>query len=390
MSETTHDNTYNDVRIQAKANFYGPVILWIGAPVLAVCLFCFVVYVVFFWREFVQLTGYLPWIVGTMLVLLVVGISSRAGVAIYHKAGTARLEHARAKGEALRAMTVLSEQESYTLVRYPTGEIHLLQPVQDQYRYNIKVPETAMLPPAPNSPQLSGRDLIVQGHIDRALAAGKYLLGYDEQGELKDVSQRDLYNLLLAGIPGSGKSTTGLWIAGQRVKAGGLYMASDPHLYYQDDEGRKSLGESLAPFGASRLIETDDGSTSGLIVKLNHMLRELTKRQKPGYVVRAQDNWLWIIDEFNSVIDAMEDAGKTEQFAKGLALLQREGRKFGLHTMLMGHRFSRDDIGKVKIRSVASNILEHKMTDAQQAKVLIGSKGSKAVDLSIGDTLNEH
>lgn len=367
--------------------FYGPIVVTFSAPIVAILTFIFGAYVITHWTQFVTILGYLPWIIGIPVVTAFTLGTAFMVAAAYKKFEEGRERHALAKGAAMRAITMMAERDDYAVVRQPTGQLELLQPSQDQYRYSIKVPEQAMLPAPQSLPQLSGRQLIVDGHVEQALVAGKYLLGYDESGQVKMAAQRDLYNMLLAGIPGSGKSTTGLWLAGQRVKAGGLYMASDPHLNYQDDQGRKSLGASLSPFSSSRLIETDDGSVSGLMVKLNHMLRELAKRQKPGYVVRAEDNWIWIIDEFNSAIDAMEDAGKTEQFAKGLALLQREGRKFGLHTMIMGHRFSRDDIGKVKIRSVASNILCAKMTDINQAKTLIGSSGSKACDLQIGDYL---
>lgn len=374
--------------------FYGPIVITFSAPIVAILTFIFAVYVITHWTQFVTILGYLPFIVG-----IPVGTAFMCGVVLLMSVAYNKFEEGkrqreirkaevkRLDAEIKRLTTVMVERDEYAIVSHDSGELEMFEPSRTQLRLSAKVPEQAMLPAPQSLPQLSGRQLIVDGHVEQALAAGKYLLGYDESGQVRMAAQRDLYNMLLAGIPGSGKSTTGLWLAGQRVKAGGLYMASDPHLNYQDDQGRKSLGESLAPFASSRLIETDDGSVSGLFVKLNHMLRELAKRQKPGYVVRAQDNWLWIIDEFNSAIDAVDDAGKTEQFAKGLALLQREGRKYGLHLMIMGHRFSRDDIGKVKIRSVASNILCAKMTDINQAKTLIGSSGSKACDLRIGDYL---
>ena len=375
-----HDKHY-DLR------FYGPIVITLSTPLMAILLFTFGVYCNYHWTQFVTILGYLPWIVGIPLgTAFTLGTAYVLALA-YGKFEEGHRHRVVARGEAMRSITMMAERDDYAIVRHESGMLELLQPIQDQYRYNIKVPESAMLPAATALPQLSGRQLIQDGHVEQALAAGKYLLGYDAGGQVKMVEQGKLYNLLLAGIPGSGKSTTALWLGGQRVKAGGLYMASDPHLHFQDDQGRKSLGESLAPFASSRLIETDDGSVSGLMVKLSHMQRELAKRQRHGYIVRAQDNWIWIIDEFNSVIDAMDEAGKIEQFSKGLALLQREGRKFGLHTMIMGHRFSRDDIGKVKIRSVASNILCAKMTDINQARTLIGNQGSKACDLQIGDYL---
>ena len=68
------------------------------------------------------------------------------------------------------------------------------------------------------------------------------------------------------------------------------------------------------------------------------MKHTVNDRKRAGYVARLSDIVILVIDEFNSVCE-LEEIRRV--LADDLAYIEREGRKFGVHLMLLGHRWSK-------------------------------------------------
>ena len=267
-----------------------------------------------------------------------------------------------------------------------TGEIKISHHEDVRQNYNIKQVDG----PAP-VPQIAGpkiryaRDLYETGKLFEAIKQGKILLGSgtrdDGSRALWGIPRKDYFSTIAGGLPSSGKTTTAFWILVQQILIGARLILIDPHMHYQSEDGSKSLTKELRPFENSYVFPPIDTSSPGAILqRIKWMKQTVNERKKAGYVARLSDIVILVIDEFNSVCE-LEEIRRV--LADDLSYIEREGRKFGVHLMLLGHRWSRDDIGKVNIRTVASTIMAHKQNDENQAAVLVGSKKNVAEVLNL-------
>jgi len=97
---------------------------------------------------------------------------------------------------------------------------------------------------------------------------------------------------------------------------------------------------------------------------------------------------VFVLDEFNAIVRRLPDELRKE-LADLLLTIAQEGRKFGIFAMIIGQRWSENDLGGknygAAIRSSLASTLAHRFTDEDQAKKLIGSKnGAKCLDLEQG------
>jgi hypothetical protein len=258
-----------------------------------------------------------------------------------------------------------------------TGEIKISHHEDVRQNYTIKQIDA----PAP-VPQIEGpkiryaRDLYETGKLFEAIRNNKIILGhgFKEDGSVTvwGIPRKDYFSTIAGGLPSSGKTTTAFWILVQQILIGARIILVDPHMHYQDEHGNKSLTKELKPFQSSYVFPPiDTSSPSAIMQRIKWMKQTVDERKRPGYVARLSDIVILVIDEFNSVCE-LEEIRRV--LADDLSYIEREGRKFGLHLMLLGHRWSKDDIGKVNIRTVASTVMAHKQNDENQAAVLVGSK----------------
>ncbi len=284
----------------------------------------------------------------------------------------------------LKRNKILARMEQYAITDSPDGpQFH--QVSQERYNYTIRG-ETA--PPAaasalPPPSILYARSLYEDGSLLQAIQAGKILMGRGDNGQILRLARSKYFSTIDAGIPSSGKTTTAYWQIMQQIVVGARLILIDPHMYYTSEEGEKSLAQELAPFADSFLFPPCDASLSGPIMQRVKYMRSLVdQRKRPGYIAKVSDTVLLVMDECNSVFD-LEDI--LEELSNDLAYIQREGRKYNVHTMLIGHRFSKDDIGSVKIRTIASTVMVHRFNDENQAGLLLGkSNAKKALTLHPG------
>jgi hypothetical protein len=213
-----------------------------------------------------------------------------------------------------------------------------------------------------------------------------------DNGDLATLKIKRTFTTLVSGLPGVGKTTTVFWIAGQLVIIGARLWIVDPHINFQDEEGNRSLAAELDALADSFVFPPCDDDPRQVIYRVQFMYKELLKRQQPGYIVRAKDTVIGIMDEYNSVADSIDPSmtvvkheGHNLNFAQSLALIEREGRKFGLHFMLIGHKWAKQDIGGDNaVRTNATTYLCHKLNDPGQAGLLLGNMGKEILKLTTG------
>jgi hypothetical protein len=292
------------------------------------------------------------------------------------------------------AVRVHAVTENFAIYSGEDARIH--DHSEDKINYRVDVAklqgqEQGRLP-APAAPVPTGRQLLIDGTIERNLAQGKLTLGPLEDGEMFLLGLKKFFSALVGGIPASGKSTTVFWIFSQLVMLGARGWLVDPHKDFEDEDGNVSLAKELAGFNDVLIFPTIDCDPNGIIQRVRFMYQQLQSRKKPGYIVRGKDVLIGVIDEFNSVVESIgadvvviKHEGQPMNFAQSMSYLEREGRKYGIIFILIGHRWSRQDIKDVAIRTNASTILAHRFNDEGQAKNLLGeSHGKQALKLTSG------
>jgi hypothetical protein len=244
----------------------------------------------------------------------------------------------------------------------------------------------------------SGRELLQSGLIARMLADGKIILGCGENGRLKWISRKKVFSTLVSGLPSVGKSTTVFWIVLQIIIDGGRIWIADPHMHFEDEDGNRSLAAEMSALAdESRRLGLPnpfvfppcDDTPKEVVKRVRWMYSQLKQRKRVGYLVRAADTILAIMDEFNTIagaIDPKMEIADGLNFAQMIALLEREGRKYGLHFMLIGHRWAQQDIGgESAVRTNATTYLCHRLNDERQANLLLGQgQGKRMLSLSPG------
>lgn len=165
---------------------------------------------------------------------------------------------------------------------------------------------------------------------------------------------------------------------------------------FQDEEGNRSLAAELDALSDSFVFEPCDDDPRAVIPRVRWMYKELCKRQEPGFIVRAQDTIIGIMDEFNTVatgidpnLTIVQHRQQPLNFGQTIALLEREGRKYGIHFMLIGHKWAQQDIGGDNaVRTNATTYICHKLNDQRQAETLLSGRDAKRMlELAVGEYL---
>ncbi len=284
--------------------------------------------------------------------------------------------------EPLRKNRVHLANENF--VAY-TGDIKVSHHDDARYSYNIKQvegPPVAGLLPAPTEkPVPTARQLIEDGTVEQIIKQGEIILGFLEDGTMKKLPYDLLYSTDLGGVGGSGKTTTAFWLCVQEIMAGTRLIVVDPHLHVRRRGMAQGLGQLLAPFKTSYLFAPCADDSEQIMKRAKWMRDENKRRQGPGVNLDREPQVMMVVDEFNSII-AIEEI--KQELGDIIATVQREGRKLGLFFLLVGHRWSQQDIGNVKIRTNAATVMAHYYNDADQADKLLGGSGKLCQQLKAG------
>lgn len=227
------------------------------------------------------------------------------------------------------------------------------------------------------APVQSFAELLQAGVIQTALAQGKMLLGY-AAGALRYGSWLDLYSCGIGGVSGSGKTTTVRFLLFQAILASARLIMIDPHIGSEDE----SLAAQFAGYSGVHIWPPCDANTSDVLRRARYLTKELSERKATG---KKTPFLVLVIDEFNAVMRNKETKNALSDL---LVAIEQEGRKFGIFAMLMGQRWSAQDLGGADIRTSLASTLAHRFTDEDQARKLVGGRnGARCLELPTGHFL---
>jgi hypothetical protein len=172
----------------------------------------------------------------------------------------------------------------------------------------------------------------------------------------------DLYSCAIAGVIGSGKTTTALFLLLQALLAGAKMVLIDPHLH----DPEESLAERLSMFRDSMVFPPCDDTPSDILERTRWLFNEYKRRKALGIKGPAL---IVVFEEFNA---CMRNPEVAKEIADLLTIIEQEARKFGIFAILIGQYWSAQGIGNAVIRQCLASALVHRMGDVEQAKKLLG------------------
>jgi hypothetical protein len=197
-------------------------------------------------------------------------------------------------------------------------------------------------------------DLLEEGAIGRGV---RLLLGYRE-GAPRYGTWLDLYSCAIAGLQGSGKTTTELFIILQSVLAGALLLIIDPHR----DTAQDSLGGRLAPLASCfmRPIAGDDDRAILAIIKTAR--KEVERRRRGG----TGSPVILVIDEFTKLMRRSPEI--KDELAARIEEIAQEGRKMHVFSLLSGQISKAGASGGTELRYSLASSFVHRIQE-QQSKL---------------------
>lgn len=216
-------------------------------------------------------------------------------------------------------------------------------------------------------------DLLRQGIIAKG---APLVIGMRQNGELRVGSWLDLYTLAMAGLSGTGKSTSVLFYLLQAVLRGARLVMIDPHAETKPD----SLARRLAGLPTSCFIGKIAVTNQEILVRVRWTTAELKRRQKTGKGTPI----ILVCDEFTRLMRTKDIADELGELLEAIA---QEGREYNVFALLTGQVWTATQTGGTELRySIASSLI-HRIQEAQTA-LLIPSRYAKCrPELKTGEAL---
>ena len=184
------------------------------------------------------------------------------------------------------------------------------------------------------------------------------VLGYTPAGALTG-GWRDLYSSAVAGLSGSGKTTTLRFLAGQSALHGARFLVLDPHA----DAGEESLAGTLAPL-APVFLAPPAADDRAMLHALGDVQTELQRRLRGA---PATPPIIVAIDEFTSL---MARSTLAEPLAGLIEAVAQEGRKVGVFALISGQIWTAARTGSSALRDALASVYVHR-SHRQQARLLL-------------------
>jgi hypothetical protein len=244
------------------------------------------------------------------------------------------------------------------------------QTVSTTYAPHVVYRPQNELPPPSAPSQVIQVPAFAQLLASGAIGQGQpLLLGYTETGALTG-GWRDLCSSAVAGISGSGKTTTLRFLASQSAMHGARFLVLDPHA----DAGQESLAATLMPLSGAFLAQpaTTDKQILDVV--------KLAQNRLQGRIKGTESDRTPIIvacDEFTSL---MRSERLTDPLGGLLESISQEGRKVGVFALLSGQIWSADRSGGSKLRDSLASAYVHRIK-RRQAGMLLGM-GDRLPDTS--------
>lgn len=391
-----NENINVNERISFKTTNVPHIALYLLIPIEFVGVCVFIVYAAFHWSTFVgqsaALFSWLAWFAGLVLytglawlAVKVLRSGIEALLALAH--GVAEIHGKFIENRIARARRELLHTDTNYVVYLDRGKVTVQSVIQERYTYNIRqanesqsalpgLDEVESLP----APVQTFRELLESGIVQQAIREGRMILGYTG-GVLRYGSWLDLYSCGIGGVSGSGKTTTVRFLLFQAVLANGRLIMIDPHI----GEPEESLAAQFRVFKNIHQLPPCDDEPGAVTKRVRWLMKEYTRRKAKGIKGPAL---IFVLDEFNAIVRRLPDELRKE-LSDLLLTIAQEGRKFGLFAMLIGQRWSEQDLGGknygAAIRSSLASTLAHRFTDEDQAKKLIGGRnGARCLELEQG------
>jgi hypothetical protein len=200
------------------------------------------------------------------------------------------------------------------------------------------------------------------------------LLGTLDDGSDLVGSWLDLYSTAVAGLPGTGKTTSQRFLAAQTALHGARFVVCDPHHGAADD----SLGGTLAPLLPSvGLCEV--ASDDRAIMDAVKLVADIGKQRIAGSKERTPVI-LWI-DESTALLNRSTVGAALGEL---LEAISQEYRKVGIYASISGQIWTAERAGGSALRDSLASCLVHRMK-RPQARMLVPSDTARLVEaLSVG------
>lgn len=219
----------------------------------------------------------------------------------------------------------------------------------------------------PSFTELLSQQLIGKGN--------SLILGYASQKPLLG-TWKDLYSSAVAGISGSGKTTTIRFLACQSALYGAQFVLLDPHA----DAGEESLATTLQPLLKSFLCEP--ASTENEMLSAIHMVRSCLEMRLQGKQERTP--LIIAVDEFSRLMARSSIASVLGSLLEGIA---QEGRKVGIYGLISGQVWTAERAGGSALRDSLASCYVHRLKRSQ-ARMLLPSDDAREVEkLEAGQAL---
>lgn len=165
----------------------------------------------------------------------------------------------------------------------------------------------------------------------------RLLMGYDvDGGKLWSKGLGSLFSFGLAGLQGTGKTTTTRFVLAQAALQGARLVIIDPH---RDTAGEESLAGTLAPLRPAFAIEpaADDDEIREAL-RLIHAEIDAREHGARGPIL------IWAVDEWTDlgrrrVADELRDTARR---------VSTVGRKLGVYAAISGQGWTKESAGEVR------------------------------------------
>jgi hypothetical protein len=231
----------------------------------------------------------------------------------------------------------------------------------------LPAPAATIAISAPPFGSLLENGLIAPGRpLVLGYSAGQPLLG----------TWKDLYSSAVAGLPGSGKTTTLRFLAAQSALQGARFVILDPHA----DAGADSLAGTLAPLEPV-FLAPPASADDAMLSALHGVEQELDARLAGGSVLYPLIVW---VDEFTKLMGRSTVAGPLATLIEAIA---QEGRKVQVFALLSGQIWNSDRAGGTALRESLASTYVHRMKPVQAQRLLAAEDARRARYLTTGHAL---
>lgn len=202
------------------------------------------------------------------------------------------------------------------------------------------------------------RDLIGNGTISRGSAL---VLGVAADGLVRG-SWSDLYSAAIAGVSGSGKTTTVRFTACQAALHGARFAILDKH---GDSGNEDSLAVTLAPLERHMLCAP--ASSDQDVLSTLALIRQIGSDREAGRD-QSRSPILLCVDEFTGY---MKQETIADELGALLEKIAQEYRKFGVYAMISGQIWTAKRTGGSELRDSLASAYIHRIRP-DQARYLSG------------------